>query len=646
MRLAHRLMIASVGDDIHSVGMALMTLAFEERGFLVTNLGIGNSLDDVFRLASRYDAILISCNNGHAALYLDNFAAGMASFKLTDDGSRLWYLGGNLSVNGDDETTVHKYRRMGFDFVAPKPIPFEAVHDQLMRDFHNRSIPMRYVSDDVERPYPEIPCLSAVSDEPLSDDDFMNARRAILASWKTGAQVYSANVEQNHLVASQNVSHILKKALSSAHRPLLQPRTGVAHTCDEIAILQHLRKHGLDISSIQLDAASRKNMYAQAEEGLRRSEKGKPSFLNGYPIPVHGVRGIQQIIAAIDTPFQVRAGSPDHRLTYEIALAGGASSLEGGFLCYLFPYDARTSPVSSLQNWKYVDKLTGWYARRYGITVNREYFGPLTTNLIEPTVPICINIVQALLSAKSGVKCISVGLAEQGNRIQDVAAVQVLRFLTKSYLNSYGYRDVCLSTVYHHYMAAFPEDYQRARALIENSSTTGSLARATKILIKTPVESFKIPDKEDNAEALRLSLSGIVKADNLEMDHVALRREYGILKRQVVGVMNLVEQLGKGSLARGLIRAFQQSVLEIPFSPSRYNPNRQITVRDCDGAIRFMRPELLPFDNELVDYHLDRVHHRMTRERSTRPSELLAQDLTRIPKGDYSGWPLDSHYVT
>ena len=65
-------------------------------------------------------------------------------------------------------------------------------------------------------------------------------------------------------------------------------------------------------------------MYAQAEEGVRRTEKGKPSFLNGYPVPVHGVRGVEQIVRAIDTPFQIRAGSPDHRLVYEIAVAGGA----------------------------------------------------------------------------------------------------------------------------------------------------------------------------------------------------------------------------------------------------------------------------------------------------------------------------------
>jgi len=220
---------------------------------------------------------------------------------------------------------------------------------------------------------------------------------------------------------------------------LLQPRTGVAHVADEIAILKLLRENGLDVSSIQLDAASRKKMYSKAQEGVLRTEVGKESRLNGFPIPVHGVRGVEQILAATDTPFQIRAGSPDHRLTYEIGLAGGTSSIEGGFICYLFPYDKATSPLENLGYWKYVDKLAGWYRQQHDVIVNREYFGPLTTSLIEPTIPICINIIEAILTAKSGGTCISVGLAEQGNRSQDIAAIRVLEKMTRRYLVKYGH---------------------------------------------------------------------------------------------------------------------------------------------------------------------------------------------------------------
>ena len=74
-------------------------------------------------------------------------------------------------------------------------------------------------------------------------------------------------------------------------------------------------------------------MFDKAEDGVLQTMPGKTSCLNGYPVPVHGVRGIEEIMKNIDTPFQIRAGSPDHRFAYKIGLAGGASSVEGGFLC-------------------------------------------------------------------------------------------------------------------------------------------------------------------------------------------------------------------------------------------------------------------------------------------------------------------------
>jgi methylaspartate mutase epsilon subunit len=352
----------------------------------------------------------------------------------------------------------------------------------------------------------------------MTDEEYLSTRTQVLQTWRTGAEVLTTDVKRNHTAPNKNLHAVTVERQRAGGGPLLQPRTGVAHVSDEIDILLYLRKNGLDVSSIQLDAASRKNMYAQAEEGVRRTEKGKRSFLNGYPVPIHGVRGVEQIVRAIDTPFQIRAGSPDHRLAYEIALAGGATSLEGGFICYLFPYDKRLSPVDNLKYWKYVDKLTGWYYQQYGIIINREYFGALTTSLIEPTIPICINIVQAILSARSGVRCMSVGLAEQGNRIQDVAAIRVLEQATRQHLSRHGFSDRTVSTVYHQYMAGFPTDPDKARAVITNSSTTGALAGATRFMIKTPVEAYKIPEKEDNAEALHLTRTGIQQAAQVRLD--------------------------------------------------------------------------------------------------------------------------------
>lgn len=75
-------------DDSHSVGMKLLEIAFEEWGLGVKNLGILSNLNDFLCQAHDYEIVFISCMNGHADLYFDEFPKKPAA----------WYLGGNLFV--------------------------------------------------------------------------------------------------------------------------------------------------------------------------------------------------------------------------------------------------------------------------------------------------------------------------------------------------------------------------------------------------------------------------------------------------------------------------------------------------------------------------------------------------------------------
>lgn len=645
MSKAFSLLIGSVGDDSHSIGMSLLEIAFREAGFFVKNIGIMNDLGDFFNHAENFNIIFISCMNGHVDLYLKDFPLKLRKFNSRYGDAKVWYLGGNLSVQEGYESVIRKYRQMGFDFVSPKPISCRDIMDQLLKDLYHKKIKKKRIHQLVPDEPLRIAGKDIVDDYPLSDEEFRSQREMVLNSWATGQEVWDADIKKNHADATKNLHHHLINHQSRSSAPLVQPRTGVAHTCDEIDILIFLRGKGLDISSIQLDAASRKKMFDKAQEGVLRTEKGKRSFLNGYPVPVHGVKGVAEIVHSIDNPFQIRAGSPDHRLAYEIGAAGGASSLEGGFICYLYPYDKKTSPVESLFYWKYVDKLADWYDKKFGIIINREYFGPLTCCLIEPAIPICINIVQAILSAKSGVKCISVGLAEQGNRSQDIAAVKVLDKMTREYLAKYGSPGCTVSTVYHQYMAAFPNNLDKARDLILNSSITCALSGATRIMTKTPVEAIHIPSKENNAEGLQFTHTGLLMAAKETVNHKAVKQEMALLAKEVSTMMNLIEDLGSGSIARGGMRAFEEGILDIPFSPSIYNKGRLITARDCNGAIRFVNPEQLLLEENIVEFHKEKIHQRMSREGILKISEMLESDLTRIWKNDFDRWPLDGHYI-
>jgi len=182
--------------------------------------------------------------------------------------------------------------------------------------------------------------------------------------------------------------------------------------------------------------------------------------------------------------------------------------------------------------------------------------------------------------------------------------------------------------------------------MILNSSITAALARATRIMTKTPVESIHIPFKEDNAEGLKITRQGFLQAADSKSNSKIVQKETTILEEEVTALMNTIEIMGQGSLARGAIKAFQQGTLDIPFSPSIYNHNRLITVRDCQGAIRFANVEILPFPEKLKEFHQQKIQQRMLKENSTKIFEVLEKDLTRIWKNDFRSWPLDDIYVS
>jgi methylaspartate mutase epsilon subunit len=371
----------------------------------------------------------------------------------------------------------------------------------------------------------------------------------------------------------------------------------------------------------------------------------KQSALNGFPIPVYGVKEVRRMIDSLNSPFQLRAGGPDHRFTYEIALQSGISGLEGGAICYLMPYDKLTSPKDSILNWQYIDRLCGLYEQHTGVSINREYFGVLTATLIEPSIPVVVNIIQALLSAQQGVKSISVGYAEQGNRAQDIAAVRVLESSVQKYLKLFGFRDCRVTTVFHQFMAAFPSDHARSEDLIFNSCITACLANATRVMVKTAVESQRIPSTLDNVNAISLCRKSIVSAKDMRMKMNAVRVEKALITSEVNQIMRAVIELGNGMITVGAVKAIEEGIIDIFWSPNIYNGNKATSIRDVGGAIRFLDFGNLPFDEKTKSFHYEKTLIRKNMERDSSLFSLLEKDLSRIWQNDYKQWPLDDMYV-
>lgn len=645
MSYKHRILIGGIGDDAHSVGIRLLELGFKEAGYYVFNVGIRNELETFFNYAREFDIIMISNKNGHAELFLREFPRLLSNFELENNDPKVWCVGGSLSVGESDFQVKKRYLNMGFSIVHPKPVSFQGVLEEIREQLGKKEIPQRHVSEHHAIDYGVKLNYDEIITRKWTDEELQPMRKEILQEWHTGK-----DIEQNALSITKECKHKynLADALldnkKAGRYPLLQPRTGVACIDQQSSKLKYLEKNGSGVSSVQLDASSRSRMYEKAEQGVQLSKERKSSQLNGFPIPVYGVKKVDEMIRKLNTPFQLRGGGPDHRFTYEIALGAGVSALEGGFICYCLPYDKMTSPIESLRNWQYIDRLCAIYSEKTGIHINREYFGVLTATLIEPSIAIVVNIIQAVMSAQQGVKSITVGYAEQGNRAQDIAAIRAIQELTEFYLKKLGYRcDV--TTVFHQYMAAFPADHQKASDLIFNSSITAALSGATKMMVKTPVEAIQIPTRYDNAEALGICKKGFQSSHHTVVDYKAVWDEKRLIEKEVHQIMDAIMEEGNGNLAIGAIKSIENGTLDIPWSPSIFNANKVISVRDINGAVRFYDFGGLPLDQEIKEFHQEKVTIRKLMERDSSIFSLLEKDLSRIWKNDYVKWPLDGSYV-
>ena len=283
----------------------------------------------------------------------------------------------------------------------------------------------------------------------LSDDEFYGIRKEILEQWPTGKDVDFDEAVEYHKNMPESKSFSRKlSAAKKERRTLIQPRAGVALIDEHIKLLQYLQNQGeADLLPTTIDSYTRQNRYEEAEVGIKESIHTQKSMLNGFPAVNHGVYGCRQIIENLDTPVQVRHGTPDARLLTEICYAGGFTSYEGGGISYNIPYAKDVPLERTIYDWQYVDRLTGIYEEA-GVSINREPYGPLTGTLVPPSMSNAVAIIEALLAAEQGVKNVTVGYGQCGNLVQDVAALRVLEELTEEYLEKYGYEDVTVTLPY------------------------------------------------------------------------------------------------------------------------------------------------------------------------------------------------------
>jgi methylaspartate mutase epsilon subunit len=635
----HTILLGGIGGDSHSVGLTILREALEMNGYRVLYLGTQNPLEEFFRLAFLANVVMISDMDGHAKHYLREFPERRHTGQYSHI---LWYLGGNL-VLGNADNYEKYFLELGFNRVFVKFVDIETVLSVLEADLSVVQ-PTRDDSSLWEQLRPSHSNLQAmVSDVVLESELFQIQRAQVLESWKTGFAARNIESNAEFLVRQPSFPRI-QQSVNACRRPILiQPRSGVATVDQQIKLFQAFKRQGVYVLSYQIDSFTRNNDYAGAEEEIFESQRSGYSTMNGYPLINHGVSSLRRIISEVQVPLQTRHSTRDPRLLAEISYAGGITAFEGGAICYNIPYYRDYPLAQAIRNWQYVDCLTGQYYKKFGIVLDREFFGVLTGTLIPPSIAIVSNILEAILAVNQGVKCISLGYAEQGHRPQDIAAIRSMKQMTAKIIYGLGYHDVQINTVFHQYMAAFPQDIRRAEELITQSAITAVLSGATRVLTKSPVEAFTIPTLAENLRGLDLVMRGVEQAARIQVDESRVAEECDIIEREVNAIFDSVVLCGEGNISQAVVTAFKKGYLDVPFAPSIHNQGRVITARDTEGAVRFLRTGNLQLGRELCEYHRDKMQQKRHAESSTTEKKdyiLVEKDVLRIARCQYEQWPL------
>lgn len=480
-----------------------------------------------------------------------------------------------------------------------------------------------------------------LKNQKISEDQFFAERKEVLAQWETGKGVdfEEAVAYQKSIAPEKRFSAKLAKAVEEK-TTLIQPRAGVALYEEHTKLLKFLEEEGeADLLPSTVDSYTRLNRYHEAETGIQKSRETGRSMLNGFPIVNYGVDICRRVTSALKSPVQVRHGTPDARLLTEISIAGGFTSYEGGGISYNVPY-SKNHPIDKvIAHWQYTDRLVGMYEEA-GVSINREPFGPLTGTLIPPCISNVVAVIEALLAATQGVKDLTVGYGQCGNLMQDVAAIRALDIMTRKYLDRFGFNDARITTVFHQWMGGFPQDEAKSFGVISWGAAAAALAKATKVIVKTPHEAMGVPTKEANAAGLRATKQVISMLKDQNFREIpAVVEESEIIMAEMKCILDKVEELGKGDYAVGTVAAFEAGVIDVPFAPSKFNSGKVMPARDNLGAVRILDLGHMPLSQDLIDFHRSKLEERAKFENRPVSFQMVIDDVYAIGKGNLVGRP-------
>lgn len=471
-----------------------------------------------------------------------------------------------------------------------------------------------------------------------SEEEFLAMRQEVLRGWPTGSEVDldEAIAYHKRLPPEKSYHKVLMKAKKEG-RILISILVGHALLEECIRDLRLCAAAGADCAYLPGGAYTRSAKYELTQSAIERSRKAGGSLLSEYPIVNHGVAGQRRLV---EDPLGLcisgqGAGQECVRhaacLATEITLAGGVTNAALHDLhdlvqhCKSFPFDQR------IHDNQYVARLLAYY-EEHGVPMAALLWGN-GTGWNPPGILIAMEMIQCLLAAEQGVKHLILELSCQGNLLQDVAAWRALRELAREYLERFGYSNIELSVAGRSWMGAWPRDEYRAAGLVAWFAAEAALVPVDDIYLKSVREAITTPMEQANPKAIKIAkqLLDTLKGQRLT-ESEELRVEQEMIKMEVRAIVDKVIELGNGDPLKGQMRAVEVGVLDIPFSAWDLVKGKVLPVRDASGAMRYFDHGNLPFPEEIVRYHREKIREREKREGIKADMKMVADDITYLSK--------------
>jgi methylaspartate mutase epsilon subunit len=467
---------------------------------------------------------------------------------------------------------------------------------------------------------------------------FLQMHKKVLAEWPTGKEVDldEAVAYNRALPDSKNFMKVsLKQAAEGT--TTVWPRAGTPILEDEIQLVKTLVASGIHHVPVTTDSYTRNYQYEKAAKALEESIKTGKTMLNGYPIVIHGVKNTRKVIESVDAAFSPRGAV---KLAMEIALASGMTAAGKSAFLEFGSYEKKRTLEDCFENTQYTNRLAGYYTER-GAYITTDLHGFVPSGVFPMSMNIACMVVDALMAAEQGVRSIMPQVHFNGHMAQDLAWAKVTPKILRRYLDRFGYNDTIIPGSLCNKTPLFPvpQNMGSIFGYIGYTAMVASLAKAVAVYTSTIDEGAGVPTREAHSLSYAATnwICSVLKTQNLQFELKGVEDESRITEMEVDAIVDKIVELGNGDVMLGSDRAVQAGVIDSPFCPNIHVKDEVLGIKDATGACRYLNFGNLPFNNEIKDFHRQKVAERERLEKRKMDYDVVIEDFWAFSKGKIIG---------